>query len=328
MKMFIKIALLIILTSPIIWAQQPVELGKVAWLRDYDVALTKSDAQDKPVFIQFQEVPGCSTCTTYGKRVLSNPLIVETIEHYFIPLAIHNNKGGRDKEILKKYNEPTWNNPVARIVDKKGKNITKRLSGNFSELAVVNLLMEGMIESAIPIPGYLELLQEELSAESRGTQETVFSMFCFWTGEKEIAEIPGVLTTDAGFMNGAEVVKIKYDPNVVSLDKLAKTAHKQNCASAVFTDVKKEQELIENKTRLATRGTGKYRDDKENKYFLYKSKYRTIPMTHLQATRVNNRIANKLNPEKLLSPNQLAILNSEKANKNMIGQSIDKIWEL
>jgi copper chaperone CopZ len=324
----IILSIALIVQVSFIFAQQPIELGKVNWQRDYDTALELSEQRDKPVFIQFQEVPGCSTCSTYGKNVLSNPLIVEAIETYFIPLAIYNNKGGKDKEILKKYKEPTWNNPVARIVNKNGKNIVDRLSGNYSELAVVNTLMNAMIESAIPIPGYLELLQEELSAEYSGTKEAVFSMYCFWTGEKEIAQIPGVVGTDAGFMNGAEVVKIKYDPKVVSLEKLATSANKQSCASAVFTDVKSEQKLVRDKLGLPTKSTGKYRDDKENKYFLFNSKYKSIPMTNLQATRVNSSLAKRINPEPLLSPRQLAVLNSGNRNKNMIGQSIDKIWEL
>lgn len=73
--------------------KQAQELGKVAWYRDFDQALAQSSKEDKPVFILFQEVPGCLTCRNYGKGVLSHSVIVETIEEYFIPLAIFNNKG-------------------------------------------------------------------------------------------------------------------------------------------------------------------------------------------------------------------------------------------
>ena len=112
--------------------QQDVELGKVNWYRDYDVATSLSEKENKPVLILFQEVPGCSTCRNYGKDVLSNPLMVEAIEDLFIPLVIHNNKGGKDRQILNQFNEPSWNNPVVRIVDSKGKNLTPRVSGNYS----------------------------------------------------------------------------------------------------------------------------------------------------------------------------------------------------
>ena len=97
----------------------PVELGKVHWIRNLDEAKLKSQRECKPILILFQEVPGCATCRNYGSDVLSQPLIVEAIETYFIPLAIYNNKGGHDGEVLLMYNEPAWNNPVVRIVDEK-----------------------------------------------------------------------------------------------------------------------------------------------------------------------------------------------------------------
>jgi len=39
--------------------EQPVELGQVNWLRDYDTAIELSAEKDLPIFIFFQEVPGC-----------------------------------------------------------------------------------------------------------------------------------------------------------------------------------------------------------------------------------------------------------------------------
>ena len=40
------------------FAQTPVELGKVDWGRDFEAAKKKSAATGKPIFAQFQEVPG------------------------------------------------------------------------------------------------------------------------------------------------------------------------------------------------------------------------------------------------------------------------------
>ena len=36
----------------------PVELGTVKWLRNYDTAVAKAKATNKPLLILFQEVPG------------------------------------------------------------------------------------------------------------------------------------------------------------------------------------------------------------------------------------------------------------------------------
>lgn len=39
-------------------AEPPVEVGKVAWKRDFDAALKLSGKEGKPVLLLFQEVPG------------------------------------------------------------------------------------------------------------------------------------------------------------------------------------------------------------------------------------------------------------------------------
>ena len=62
----------------------PEELGKVNWLRNIEEGIAQSATSKKPVFLLFQEVPGCSTCRNYGQNVLSHPLIVEAIESLFV----------------------------------------------------------------------------------------------------------------------------------------------------------------------------------------------------------------------------------------------------
>lgn len=37
---------------------QPVELGKVQWRRDFDLAMKEVRKSDKPAMLLFQEVPG------------------------------------------------------------------------------------------------------------------------------------------------------------------------------------------------------------------------------------------------------------------------------
>lgn len=39
-------------------AQNPVELGKVAWHRGFDKTLEEARRVDKPMLVLFQEVPG------------------------------------------------------------------------------------------------------------------------------------------------------------------------------------------------------------------------------------------------------------------------------
>ena len=92
--------------------------------------------QEKSIFLLFQEVQGCSTCKNYGREVLSDPLLVKIIEEEFISLVIYNNKGGKDKEILNHYQEPSWNNPVVPILDAEGKNLIPRMANDYSKKKV------------------------------------------------------------------------------------------------------------------------------------------------------------------------------------------------
>ena len=47
--------------------------------------------------------------------------MVEAIEDAFVPVVVFNNKGGKDAQLLKRFNEPSWNNPVVRFLDGSGK---------------------------------------------------------------------------------------------------------------------------------------------------------------------------------------------------------------
>ena len=95
-------------------------MGQVHWYRDYDKAIAVAAKEDD---VLLQEVPGCSTCRNYGHNESFNSKAIESL---FVPLAIFNNKGGKDKKILDKYGEPSWNNPVVRIVDEQGVDVVKQ----------------------------------------------------------------------------------------------------------------------------------------------------------------------------------------------------------
>ncbi len=280
--------------------QQHVELGDVHWYREYDDAFAKAKKEDKSVLILFQEVPGCSTCKNYGQNVLTHPLIVEGIETEFIPLCIFNNKKGKDLDILQKFNEPTWNNPVVRIFDKNQKELTPRLSGNYSSAGLISSINSALIKSNSLIPEYLNLLEQELSSE---TDEIFLSMYCFWTGEKEIANIAGVIGTEAGFMNGKEVVKVRFNQSVTSAKSIHKIAKKSSCGDQMFDK------------------NNNYRKDKESKYYLRHSSLKYLPMTPLQESKTNRALALKEDPLKYLSPTQREYL-------KVINKSPKKPWEV
>ncbi|NNE16256.1 MAG: hypothetical protein HKO66_04925 [Saprospiraceae bacterium] len=274
---------------------QPIELGKVQWNRNYDNALEKAKKENKPVLILFQEVPGCATCQNYGNNVLSHPLIIDAIENEFIPLAIYNNKGGHDKKILSKYNEPSWNNPVVRIVDKNGKDIITRLNGNYSDEGLVSHMLLALSSGFYGQPEYLKLLNAELSLSDYDKSEAVFSMYCFWSGEAHLGELDGITKTEPGFMNGKEVVKVNFDPSVIDEKEIANHAAKANCS-------------LEKKK-------SKFRADKDPQYYLKNSIYRSLALSDLQKTKINTAIKQGKDASIYLSPSQKKALTFLK-NKN------------
>lgn len=310
------------------FGQNPIELGKVNWLRDYQAALQQSKQQNKLVFILFQEVPGCATCQYYGKNVLSHPLIVEAIEDLFVPLAVHNNKGGADKAVLDRYREPAWNNPVVRLVDSRGEDLMPRLSGNYSALGAAEFMIYALQRANKDVPLYLQLLRDELRARKDGTRKATFAMYCFWTGEKQYGQLDGVISTRAGFMDGHEVVEVEYDPSVITLEKLIKAGKNSSCADRLYT-----HEQGQEPTAKQLLGTGKvtstksFRSDRQPKYYLSRSHYRAVPMTELQAARANALMGQGQSPNAVLSPRQVQYANSLAVQgrsdfENLIGKPI------
>jgi len=292
---------------------QDEELGTVSWYRNYNEAIQASKKTNKPVLILFQEIPGCATCRNYGHNVLSNPLLVDAIENEFIPLAIHNNKGGKDKLILQKFNEPSWNNPVVRIVNAQGKDIAKRVGGNYSAKGLYQAMVAALKAQKKPIPEYMNLLGAELSGNINTIEEKCFSMYCFWTGQKQLGAIDGVVSAEPGFIDGYEVVKVLYNKNKVSEGELTTYAKKDN-----FRPINNNSSY-----RTATN---------DEQFYLKQTIYKHLPLSELQKTKINSALGKRQSPIAYLSPKQLDWLNEIKKSttkqKVLYNQDFSKAWNL
>lgn len=287
---------------------QDEELGKVSWHRDYQTAIALSKKEQKPLLILFQEVPGCSTCRNYGHDVLSNPLMTEVIENEFIPLAIFNNKGGEDAKILKKYNEPSWNNPVVRIVNENGDNLVERLASDYSAKGLYKRMEKALGVYGNALPVYMKLLGKEFSVPN--TQEAYFKMYCFWSGEKALGAHKDVLTTTAGFMDNHEVVKVVYNPTQVTHEQLSQYALQHK-----ITPIAKTQ------FRWA---------EKDEDYYLQRSSFKYLPLSEIQKTKINSALGQGKPAVQFLSPSQKKWLHQISENKSPIlyNKDFKKSWEL
>jgi len=281
--------------------KEHTELGAINWMRSLDEAKLKAAEVEKPILILFQEVPGCATCRNYGQDALSHPLLVEAIQSLFIPVAIFNNKGGKDKTTLATFKEPSWNNPVVRVINHEMNEMAPRLGSNYSKIGLLNTMIRSLINNKMQVPDYLYTLEEEFQAEKSRTKTKTYSMYCFWTGEKAFGQVEGVVKTEAGWKHGKEVVDVTFDTEVIDEVELDIYAKKNSCSAMLKP--------------------GKFTQDKDPKYYLSKSEYRYIPMTELQKSRVNAAIGDGRSPNEYLSPNQLAYFNKIK-NKEVEGEDL------
>lgn len=89
---------------------------------------------------------------------MTHPIIVDAVENSFIPLLIHNNQGGRDAKLLKKYGEPAWNYQVIRFLTKEGKDIIPRKGRVNTINALAARMVKALEKAKRPVPPALRRL--------------------------------------------------------------------------------------------------------------------------------------------------------------------------
>lgn len=263
------------------------ELGEVAWLRDHDRGVALAAEQDKPVLLLFQEIPGCSTCVRFGQDVLTHPLMVELIADRFVPVAIFNNHPGADAEILRRYDEPSWNNPVVRFLGPDGAELLPKLADRYDALGLHEKITAVLEMLGDDVPGYFRLLGRDLLVEYGLSKCVTYTTPCFWSGETSLAQHPAVITTDAGWVDGEEVVKVHFDPRVTSRQDLDAYAQAEG---------------------FSPTESGSFRSDGEPQFYLRKNPARHLPLTPAQRTQINLAVPYRGVLADLLSPQQSAWL--------------------
>lgn len=263
------------------------ELGDVVWLRDHDRALALAAEQGKPVLLLFQEVPGCSTCVRFGQDVLTHPLMVELIADRFVPVAIFNNHPGSDAEILRRYDEPSWNNPVVRFLGPDGAELLPKLADRYDALALHEKITAVLHKLGENVPGYFRLLGRDLLVEYGLSKCVTYTTPCFWSGETSLAQHPAVITTDAGWIDGEEAVQVHFDPREISRSDLDSFARAEG-----FNPVE----------------SGGFEVDRETQFYLRKNAARHLSLTPAQRTRINRAVPYREPLGDLLSPQQCAWL--------------------
>lgn len=288
----------------------PPELGRVRFGRDVDAALAEAKRLSKPVFLLFQEIPGCATCKNFGAGPLTHPLLVEAIETLFVPVVVHNNKGGDDARMLERFKEPAWNNPVVRWLDSAGHDLIPREDGVWSAGEIAARMTKALEKSGATVPEWLKLARTELDIDTQ--RRVVLAMPCFWEGQVALGSIPGVIDARPGFLDGHEVVDVHFAPNTIALADLIRRADKASCAMRVWTTNPSELEsartIIGERAQLLT-GSVREAPASDDLRRLKGSPLKSLTLTRSQSVRINALLARAdADLKSLLSPRQLSAL--------------------
>jgi len=286
--------------------QQPRELGAVHWLRDYDQAVSSSRAGGKPILLLFQEVPGCSTCVSFGESVLSHSLLVEAVEDEFIPVAILNNRPGEDRRILEKFAEPAWNNPVVRFVDASGKDLIPRRDRIWAVGEIARRMVAALGAADRAVPAYFEALANEL--DPGRAEYATFWMACYWHGEACLGSLPAVLSTSAGHSGGREVVELRFDAERIAYGDLLAAARERGCADGVFAHDDRQLAIarrVFGDSSALRPGHMRTASQSDRKFHLERAKQLSqLELTPAQAAKINAGLWAGEDVTPLLSPRQ------------------------
>ena len=235
---------------------------------------------------------------------------MESIETDFVPVAIHNNRPGPEAEFLKRYDEPAWNFPVMRFIDADGKDLLPRRDRIWTTNEVAQRLVEALRAAGRDVPAYLDLAATETETTPRALKAT-FAMHCFWEGEGRLGAIEGVIGTRAGWLQG----RGKGLADLVVDDTLLASARRMQCADKVFAhefDQLTAARAAGDDVKLIKEPARSARPD-DQKYWLKQSELRFLPLTPMQATKVNADLRNRTDPRRSLSPRQLKLRAAVKA---------------
>lgn len=150
-------------------------------------------------------------------------------------------------------------------------------------------------------------------------------------GEAGFGLINGVIATKSGWLDGMEVVEFDFDPRIVSFETVLRKALEIDCAKRVFARTEKQLATARRIGGMeAALSRGSVRRDKETKYYLLATPFRFVPMTELQAVRLNARPSASA-AASLLTTAQLRLAATIEAHpgagwKNAVGEEIVPAW--
>jgi hypothetical protein len=155
-----------------------------------------------------------------------------------------------------------------------------------------------------PVPRYLRLVGDEYGPKPR--QTATFAVGCYWEGERDLGKLDGVLASRTGVIGRDEIVEVEYDPTLVSYPELVDKAKRLSCFRKVYArDTLQEREATALHAGAITRSNEPVDTTTQQQFHLsMHPEYHYLPLTALQATKINAALFAHEDPEQFLSPAQ------------------------
>ena len=128
-----------------------------------------------------------------------------------------------------------------------------------------------------------------------------------------MGSLESVLGTRAAWIGKHEVVEVSFRSSATAYAELLTAAVEKGCAARVWTTTDAQHEVATKRVGdRAEKFDGEVRvaKDSDQLYYLERSAYRHLPLTPLQARRVNGALFVKDEPKEWLSPRQVELLTS------------------
>ena len=125
-----------------------------------------------------------------------------------------------------------------------------------------------------------------------------------------MGSLNGVLSTVSAWRDGLEVVDLTYDPAIIDYEDIVQAASEFKCASRVFTYDADQQDVASKlvgsrAVPVNARQRPRVAKDSDQKYYLRHTDLRHLPLTEIQATKINASLKMRnIKPTALLSPRQ------------------------
>ncbi len=279
------------------------ESGTVRWHRDLDAARAQAASTGRPMMLLNWDMNADGRDGSW-RGPLSHPIVVDAANHEFVPVRVAGSSSSA--------HVPAPPGSI-RFLAADGRDLnparaTAPVDEAPSTARLLTMMDRALVAAGRPVPEYLRLVAGEYDPPARET--ATFAVTCYWKGEKELGALDGVVATRTGMLDGEEVVEVDFNPNVLGFRSLATSARAMACYRKVYARSPGQAQAAAGGAGadVASSAEPVYTAGNQQQYHLWLRKaWHLVPLTQLQATKVNAALLRQESPDRYLSPSQIAI---------------------